>query len=159
MSDLLIEYRDNRTGHRDIHFHVGDYSCIADSYYLALDISNDDPDGSVEGILVQLLKHWLEVLQHADSTHPVFLPYDFSDQYIGCLKCVVKWDAIRVQPGWSSRCGHSVSPSKPGDFFYGIEDFSPSIPEPLQLSREDFVSQINESIAQAQRQLPTSQSD
>jgi len=40
MSNLLIEYRSNKTAHEDIHFHLGEYSCIADSYYLANDIMN-----------------------------------------------------------------------------------------------------------------------
>lgn len=156
MRNLLIEYRNNETAHKDIHFQFEEYSCIADSYYLAPDIQDDDPDGSIEKILVQLLEQWLEVLLHADSTHPVFLPYDFSDQFTRCLKCTVDVNVIEVQPGWSTREGHSVSPSNPRDYFYDIQDFRPETPAPIRLPQDDFFSRIKDSIAQAQRQLETS---
>ena len=156
MNKVLIEYRSNNTGHEDIHFQFGEYSCIADSYYLGLDIKNDDPEGSIEEILIQLLEQWLQVLQHADTARPVFLPYDFSDQFTRCLKCIMDGDAIDVQPGWATREGYSVSPSKPGNYFYDIQDFRPETPAPVRVTREDFLFQIQESIAQAQKQLKTS---
>jgi hypothetical protein len=155
MNELLIEYRPNGTAHNDIFLRLGEYSCIADSYYFDLDVS-DDPHPSVEKVLIQLLGQWLKALNEADSTEPVFLPYDFSDQFTRCLRCIVSVTTIEVQSGWSNREGWRTSPSSPEDYFYSIEDFHPEMPEPVQLQREDFLMLINQSIAQAQKQLEMS---
>ena len=149
MRNLLIEYRSNNTGHRDLYFQFGDYSCVADSYYLALDAEDDGPNGCIESILAQLLEKWLDVLQTVNLGVPVFLPFDFSDQFTRCLKCVKHEEDIEIQPGWSAREGWSVRPSNLGAYFYEIEDFHPESSAPIRLSQTEFLRYIEESVVQA----------
>ena len=145
MSRLLIQYRSNKSAHEDIYLSIDSKSRVSDSYYLA----EDNSDKKTEDVLVCLLEQWLKALGQATNGKPTFLPYDFSDQYTGCLKCVLEGDTFQIQIGWSSREGWSVSPSNPADFFHDAEDFHANESSIIKISRKDFRRQIEDSIAHA----------
>lgn len=157
MESLLIHFRDNDTAHDDLHVWIEGYSRPTDSYYFALDpsmLAGDESADKVRRVLVQLLKHWMVALAEATSTRPVYLPFDFSDQYTGCFQCRPDGEFIEIAPGWSGREGWSFAPSDPGDYFFGITDFKSDAPAPIRLPREEFLRRIRESIADAESQLP-----
>jgi hypothetical protein len=158
MDPLLIQFRDNDGGHDDLHLWIEGYSRTTDSYYLALDramLAGDESADKVRRVLIRLLQRWTDALAQATATRPVYLPYDFSDQYTGCLQCRPEGECIEIVPGWSNREGWGVWPSDPGDYFFGITDFRNDAPAPIGLPREEFVRRIRESIAYAESQLST----
>ena len=156
MDSLLIKFRDNGTAHDDLHLWLEGYSRTADSYYLAIDPSmlpRQESADKVRRVLVRLLQRWMEVLPQATPTKPVYLPFDFSDQYTGCLSCKHADEFVEIVPGISSREGWNVGPSDPDDYFFGITDFRSDAPAPLRLSREELLRRIQESIADTESQL------
>jgi hypothetical protein len=156
MDSLLMQFRDNKRFHDDLHLWLEGYSCVADSYYLAFDgelLPGDKSANKVRRVLIRLLGRWSEALAQATSTQPAYLPYDFSDQYTGCFQCRPDGDAIDIVPGSSNREGWSLLPSNPGDYFFGVTDFQRDAPSPIRLTREEFVRRIRESIADAEAQL------
>jgi hypothetical protein len=156
MDSLLIQFRNNDTAHDDLHMWIEGYSRTTDSYYLALDgamLAGDESPDKARRVLIRLLQRWVEALAQATSTRPAYLPFDFSDQYTGCLQCRPDGDFIEIVPGISNREGWGFWPSDPGDYFFGITDFRSDAPAPIRLAREEFLRRIRESIADAESQL------
>jgi len=158
MDSLLIQYRDIKTAHDDLHVWIEGYSRTADSYYLALDramLANDESANKVRRVLIRLLQRWMDALPQAAPTQPVYLPFDFSDEYTGCFQCTPNGEFIDIIPGWSSREGWSFGPSDPSDYFFSITDFKSDAPAPIRLRKEEFLQRIQESITDTEAQLST----
>jgi len=158
MNPLLIEFRDLGTGHDDLLLWLEGYSRLADSYYLAIDpamLPKQESPNKSRLVLSLLLEKWQEAIQQAKQLQSVFLPYDFSDEYTGCLSCKVDGELIEIIPGFSNREGWNVGPSNPNDYFFSITDFRPDLPKPIKLTKAEFLKRIQESIACAKSQLPT----
>jgi hypothetical protein len=156
MDSLLLQFRHNGTAHDDLHLNLNGYVRATDSYYLAIDPSmfpGQESADKVRRVLIRLLQRWIEALSQATPTRPVYLPFDFSDQYTGCLSCRPDGEFVEILPGTSSREGHNVAPSDPDDYFFGITDFSPDAPAPFRLSIGEFLQRIRESIADTESQL------
>ena len=120
MDSLLIQFQNNDTAHDDLHVWIEGYSRTTDSYYLALDsamLPGDESPDKARRVLIRLLQRWIEALAQATGTRPVYLPFDFSDEYTGCFQCRPDAEFIEIVPGWSSREGWSFWPSDPGDYF------------------------------------------
>ena len=109
MESLLIQFRDNDTAHDDLHVWIEGYSRTTDSYYLALDrgmLAGEESAEKVRRVLVQLLQRWLEALAQTTAARPVYLPFDFSDQYTGCFQCRLDGESIEIVPvGRAARVG------------------------------------------------------
>jgi hypothetical protein len=158
MDSLLIQFRDNGTAHDDLHVWIEGYSRTMDSYYLALDpvmFAGQESADKVRLVLIRLLQRWMETLEQATPTRPVYLPFDFSDQYTGCFECRPDGDSLEIFPGTSSRKGYSVAPSDPSDYFFGITDFRRDAPSPLRLPKVEFLRRIRESVTDTESQIPT----
>ncbi len=156
MDSLLIQFRDNDRAHDDLHVWIEGYSRTTDSYYLALDgamLAGDKSSDKVRRVLIRLLERWMEALQQATLIRPAYLPFDFSDEYTGCFQCRPDGEFIEIVAGWSSREGWSFWPSDSGDYFFGVTDFKSDAPAPIQLSREEFLRRIRESIADTESQI------
>jgi hypothetical protein len=156
MKPPLIQFRDNGSAHDDLHLCLEGYSRTMDSYYLAIDplmLPNQESSDKVRRVLIMLLERWIEVLLQATPARPAYLPFDFSDQYTGCLSCRPDGDFVEIVPGFSSREGWNVGPSDPGDYFFGITDFRRDTPSPIRMTREEFLSRIRESITETESQL------
>jgi hypothetical protein len=155
VAELLLKFRDNRSGHDDIHLWLDGYSRVADSYYLAIDPELDPEDESVDKIrrvLVRLLGQCVKAIDRATREQPAYLPFDFSDQYTGCLRCRPDGEEIEITAGWSRREGWSVSPSEPGDYFFEVTDFSPDSSSTIRLRRDAFLARLDESIRDTELQ-------
>jgi hypothetical protein len=160
MDSLLIQFRDNERRHDDLHMWIEGYLRTMDSYYLALDsalLAGDESADKVRRVLIRLLQRWVEALARATPTRTVYLPFDFSDEYTGCLQCRPYGDFIEIVPGTSNREGWKLWPSDPGDYFFGITDFHHDAQAPVRLPSAEFLRRIQESIADTESQLSTTQ--
>jgi hypothetical protein len=158
MESLLIRFHHNGTAHDDLHLCLEGFSRTTDSYYLAIDpgmLAGQESPDKVRLVLIQLLQGWAEALSKATVTQPVYLPFDFSDQYTGCLRCQPTGDMLEITPGISDREGWNVAPSDPGDYFFGICDFRDDGTPPVRLPAAEFLQRIREAIADAESQLRT----
>ena len=65
------------------------FSQVADTYYFALDTAFMEKDESEDKVVLSLrhlLKCWFAAVSKLDRASVAYLPFDFSDQYIGCLR-------------------------------------------------------------------------
>ena len=71
-----------------------------------------------------LLDQWIEALKSLKNKDTIYLPYDFSDQYTGCIRVVRKENSYEISPGYSMSEGWSVSPSDISNYIQTIADFT-----------------------------------
>ena len=164
----LLEFRDNGTAHDDVHLSFEVAEEIADSYYFALDNGvepDDESPSKVFRVLRRLLEQWREHLNAASDGDVLFLPYDFSDQYTGCLRCERNAHGLHIAHGYSAREGWSFNPSDITEYVNSVDDFrlgtmaaTGKKTEGIQIGFEDFMSLVESSIA-ASKPTKTEQAD
>jgi hypothetical protein len=128
--DLLLQFDDNGTSHDDLTLRFAGQPHVCDSYYLALD---HFPTGAVEAgkvkvVLRRLLEQWLMAVMGVQDGGTVYLPYDFSDQHTGWLRCERSADVVTVSLGWAEVEGYSFFPSDVGEYLAHLPGFRPSGP-------------------------------
>ena len=147
--DLIVEFDPQGGGHDDITLQLDDYMRIADSYYFAIDWTferGDESPHKAGRCLSQLLKAWIAALETSAGAY-VFLPYDFSDEYTGCLRCKISGESIEIMPGFSTMAGHSVSPSNPSDYFMHAPGFGRDLPQAIVMQTDDFICRVRDAIS------------
>lgn len=106
---------------------VGSQTIISDSYYFGLDTNGDNGERfstRVQDSLRLLLLRWQRALEEVELGHAVYLPFDFSDQYVGCLKCTCSNSDFEITSGYVTDCpGHRLLPSKPDKFLTNPGNF------------------------------------
>ncbi|QLA81035.1 hypothetical protein EXV95_10550 [Acidovorax sp. JMULE5] len=91
--DLSLTFHDNKTGHRDIVLRFAGQEWICDSYYLAIDtelLPEVEDEGKIRAVLRRLHEQWLEAIEGLKVGEVAYLPFDFSDQCTGWLRCTAK---------------------------------------------------------------------
>jgi hypothetical protein len=142
MIDPILSYVPDGRLHDDLFLSLPSYRRVADTYYFAIDsgiLDRDESEEKVRKVIESLLDQWSRALDSGSS--PIFLPYDFSDQYTGCLRVLVEGDFVHVTPGFSNREGWSFSPSDISDFVLSVSDFRSDGP-PLTVPRKSWMDQV-----------------
>jgi len=144
-------FADDRSRHDDVVLILGDHRDVCDSYYFAIDhtfMPSREDGQKVRIVLTVLLERWIEAITSSPTGHTVFLPYDFSDQYTGCIQCERVTDTdLHLTLGYSKREGWAVMPSNPGDYFQTVSDFTGTgLPESCSLAV--FVTAIHTAISE-----------
>ncbi len=142
--DFSLTFNDNGTGHRDIVLCFAGQKWICDSYYFVIDgelLPEAEDERKIRLVLKRLLEQWLQAIQTLKSGEIAYLPYDFSDQYTGWLRCTRTPNGYLVAQGWSSVEGWSFSPSSVGDLLHHLDGFRSDGPE-LELEASDFTAAI-----------------
>ena len=141
---LSFQFKDNNSLHEDIVLYVGKQSWTCDSYYFALDrqlLPDQEDADKVRIVLKRLLEQWLKAVEQIPDGGIVYLPYDFSDQYIGWLQCKRFGDQIDILRGWSRVGGWSVPPSSVGEYMNEVSGFMPTDPV-VQVPWADLIDAI-----------------
>lgn len=149
--ELVWEHVRGSGGHDDLLLYVvGQPRERCDSYYLGLDDSFDGERSgadSVRAVLRRLLEQWVHALRGAGEGDVLFLPYDFSDQSTGCLRCRVLADEVELVSGFSGREAHDVSLADISDFVHGIDDFQPlRSPIELRAKRSRLIADLEQNV-------------
>lgn len=106
------------TGHGDFHLKIDalDLQEVADTYFFAIDhgFMPDIENGRKVIISIRnLLKSWKDGIEKLLIKEHIFLPFDFSDQYLGCLYVQKIDDSCRICYGYTTEdTGVSILPSK-----------------------------------------------
>ncbi|MFI8454519.1 hypothetical protein [Kitasatospora sp. NPDC085464] len=129
--------------HGDLLLRLGVWQQVCDSYYLAIDESPTMGADIASG-LVRLLDQWLEQLERLPvAGGPVFLPFDFSDQYTGWLRVSgVSGGRVVVEAGWSGVAGWSFHPSDIAGTAAGLGDFEPITNTGVECELTDLVPTV-----------------
>ncbi|MCB1886040.1 MAG: hypothetical protein KDH20_00420 [Rhodocyclaceae bacterium] len=151
MTHLSLTFVDNGTGHNDMVLQLAGRSWACDSYYLALDdgvLPSTDCSTKIRAVLRRLLAQWLEAVREVRTGDMAFLPYDFSDQYTGWLRCTRTSDRFLVARGWSSVEGWSFAPSCIDVYAHKLDDFRIDGAS-IEMSSQELHKSVNESISRA----------
>jgi hypothetical protein len=127
--DPSLTFKPNRTGHNDVVLYFAEQEWICDSYYFALDnelLPDIESEEKVRLVLKRLLEQWLEAIRALKVGEVAYLPYDFSDQCTGWLRCTCKPRGYAIAHGWSGVEGWSFAPSAIGILIRELGDFRAS---------------------------------
>ena len=149
LTSMRLEFKDNGTAHEDLLFSSNGKVQKCDSYYFALDRNlapEDESPEKVKTVLKRLLEQWLEYVDNSVSGDILYLPYDFSDEYIGCLRCEFADSFVSLTDGYLSVGGYSVFPSDVSDLVRTNSYFTVSGKNSLQIPKQDFIRELKENI-------------
>lgn len=93
-----------------------------DSYYFQIECEPFEIT-DIKQAISNLIEYWKDKILAMESAEPIYLPIDFSDEYIGCYRLENVNGKINMQYGFSRTNGFGISPSKPGDFYKSVKDF------------------------------------
>jgi hypothetical protein len=153
MNQLLkIEILDNGLGgHKDLSFKLDKIvDENFDTYYFALDSETIDSNRNIESAISSLLQSWYTELTAIEHHETIYLPVDFSDQYIGCLRVLRHEETLTLNYGFTNQEGYTVSPTYPIDFYRRMSDFE-SDSETLVVQFKDFAMAIESQIKLLQK--------
>lgn len=142
-----IIYSDNGTGHEDLILEMNPINLrvVADTYYFR--ILDDfepitDENLRIKHAIALLLGYWMKKVISLDVSDYCYLPFDFSDQYTGCLKVAkIQKGSLNISYGYSLVEGWSVDPLNPGDYTERVIDFRVTSKE-FDIRSDDFASMI-----------------
>ena len=141
----------NGTGHNDIVFCLDDYSCVCDSYYFFIDYTIDDGDESVEKalkVMRQLLQQWIDAVENLAENEVVHLPFDFSDQFTGCVECTFSKGELSLRAGYSNREAWRSWPSDISNYIHAIKDFKAFgefVEDSVKMTKASFCADVSQS--------------
>ena len=144
-----LVYNDNDTAHDDVTVTLAAWRQVCDSYYFAIDehfLQDREDAPKVRQVIRVLLHHWLQAVVAQQVSQALYLPFDLSDQYTGCLRCLrVSETCLELTPGYTHREGWSFLPSRPTEFFGSVPDFIVT-GAPVEIPSVQFQSEIQASI-------------
>jgi hypothetical protein len=149
--DLSLTFHDNKTGHQDILLRFAGQEWICDSYYFAIDgelLPEVEDDRKIRAVLRRLHEQWLEAIETLKVGEVAYIPFDFSDQCTGWLRCTATPTGYSVAQGWSSLEGWSFSPSAVGELLHNLEGFRADGPT-LEVVSSELLAAIRESASRA----------
>lgn len=154
---MMIEFKDNRTGHSDIILRLRNPNKVRkfDSYYFILE---DDPksiDGAKER-LIKLLKGWTKKVKELRIGDVDYLPISFKDQYLGVFEITCNQsEEINLTYGFiKGLIGNRISPVKSLNLKWEKKDFkSEGKKLNFRIEKTDLLSDLKNSIEQVETQL------
>jgi len=145
---VSLRYENNDRFHDDLLLRVGERMWRCDTYYLLLDramLPDREDDAKVRAVLARLLEQWRAAVAALDDGGGCFLPYDFSDEYTGWLRCeAAAGEMLTLQRGWSRVAGYAIMPSNVDEaMIRELPDFQPD-GDAVAVTRELFLRGIGE---------------
>jgi len=121
---IYIELKTESDGHSDLIVELPKMNMSEqfDSYYFQVECEPFEIN-DIKQAISNLIEYWKDKILEIKSTEPIYLPIDFSDEYIGCYRLESVKGKIKMQYGFSRTNGFGISPSKPGDFYKSVKDF------------------------------------
>jgi hypothetical protein len=142
--EVSLRFEDNGRFHDDLLLRVGDVKWRCDSYYLLIDqgmLAEGESVPKVRAVLARLLEQWRTSVERLADGQACFLPYDFSDEYTGWLRCEAVGKDLRVHRGWAEVNGYSFFPSDVGELLRSLPGFQPD-GEEVSIPRASFLQSI-----------------
>lgn len=146
---MFFEFQNNNTLHNDLTFNFDGQTIQCDSYYFALDklVEPDKEDSNkIKTVMKKLLEQWQLYVSRAKSGEIIFLPFDFSDEYIGCLRGKFQNSEVHLTVGYLEFEGWNLFPSEISSFVKSSYYFIKSKDIALNLKKSEFIRQIKENI-------------
>lgn len=127
-----------------------DQKQIADLYYLASDnnLEIEQIEIKIKVSFVKLMNQWIDRIESLNLSETTYLPFDFSDQYIGCLKVSkLENDKLSLLYGYTRQFeGWQLPPSNIEKFILNENSFELDW-ENNTVNKEDLLNAIAVSIS------------
>lgn len=129
----MITVRLQETGspcHEDIVFAVAGLTEVLsfDSYYFGIELDGmKDEETSIAEAIAILLDDWVIQLNKMQDGEAIYLPIDFSDEYIGCMKAEANGGYVAIGYGCIRENGYAVSPMSPRGFYKSTKTYIPDL--------------------------------
>lgn len=146
---MLLEIQDNQTLHDDLFLYFGEEIIKCDSYWFASDQNiepNKEDADKVKTVIRELLNQWKLYVSGAKSGEVIYLPFDFSDEYTGCLRCEFQNDFVLLRVGYLQFNGLIFFPSDISTYVKSNKLFIKSKDSIIKLPRSEFLNQIKRNI-------------
>lgn len=100
-----------------------------DVYYFALENKSTDYEENLTDIkrnVLNLINSWIQVINNLNSKCVRFLPFDFSDQYIGCLRIEqIEDNRLIINYGFTTKFqGFSLNPHEINHFIITDNEYN-----------------------------------
>jgi hypothetical protein len=142
---ISLRFEDNDSGHDDLVLRLGGEEWRCDTYYLALDrgmLVDQEDELKVIAVLARLLEQWHTAVVGMSDGEVCYLPFDFSDQCTGWLRCTAVGSDLKIQWGWASIEGWSFYPSDVGELLHSVPKGFRGTGEEVSMSRDAFLQAI-----------------
>jgi hypothetical protein len=108
---------------------------------------SDDEEEKVFAVLTSLFKQWKLKIERLEYGGICFLPFDFSDQYIGCFRFKNNEDAMVLNYGFTEKItGYMIYPSKLDQFEIDESDYR-ATSESFSIERDKFLASLEKCIS------------
>lgn len=123
---------------------------IADTYYFAMDnkvLPNDSSMYKIGKTIQSLIKGWIFIINELKKNQVCYLPFDFSDQYLGCLKIVKdENDKMEMSYGYTEKiAGYGLNPSEP-HLLHSFEPDYVSTSSAYKIEGDELISKLEQAI-------------
>lgn len=118
---ISFKPNDDDPFHKDIHVVIPEIEVdqFVDAFYFAIDqgfLPEEDTYEKVQMSLTNLLHEWIEAIDSLGEGAITYLPFDFSDQYVGALRVQRNGKDVIIRYAWNRPMGGM----KPSYFKSGI---------------------------------------
>lgn len=143
-------------GHSDLFLSIPllGLEVCADTYYFVVAMEEQEikvDEGVVRQSVVALLKYWIEKVSACDEGAVIHLPFDFSDQYTGCLQVTSKGSNLLLSYGFSLTEGWRVDPLNPSLDFQSVCDFEARPSREIEVPVVEFLDAVSVTAAEIER--------
>lgn len=140
-------------GHKDLTlvFDELELTEVADSYYFAIDnlfLPENESKDKVILVLKNLMDAWVKRVLMLLVNDVTFLPFDFSDQYLGCFRVEqINNKEISVCYGFTANVsGFEIPPSSIDNFLIMSDEEFEVTSHAVEFDKHIFVSSIKQSL-------------
>ena len=139
MLQLKLTYNTEHPYHKDVSIIIDDLiSNTQDTYYFLLDdfvLRDRENWQKVRVIFHFLLSHWQTKINNLSINKTDYLPFDFSDQYIGCFKLTdISDNQVNIRYGFTTKFnGTTLCPSQVDVFNLEPDEFIISLRYPKSI--------------------------
>lgn len=151
MLKIIFDFQNERR-HKDLSLIFDELELVemADSYYLSIDqefMINSASGDKIILILGKMIKWWIKQVLELCVNEIAFLPFDLSDQYIGCFRVLqINNTDVSICYGFTTRItGYNITPSNMANLILLDEDFKIAS-KVINLNKLIFVSYIEQSV-------------
>lgn len=154
---------DNYQGHSDLLLKsdVLGLEKYTDSYYFIIDPDFKPLEETFEKVtilLIGLLQFWINEIESIIENNTAYLPFDFSDQYLGCFRIMgTNNNDINIDYGYTTKYqGWAIPISKINQVKFEIyHDEYQSNTETIKVAKADIIENIRTSISNIESKLTT----
>ena len=154
--ELHVSTNPGHGGHSDLFLKIPllGVDVSADTYYFVLAIEDRQDLVNAQDVrrgIVGLLQYWQEQTSACGDRRTIYLPFDFSDQYTGCLQVVANGLNVQLCYGFSLIEGWRVNPLNPAMYCHEVTDFKAHNSGMIELPRQQFIDALCLAIAEVER--------